>query len=227
MTKIKLIVQPSRNCIKLLKYFNQRINDINKLSYVLTIEKLGKNEFDCATVEMLKKRGITRLPSVILPNKKIVTGFESIVDMFERKLSVERVASGPGGEMAPGAPAGPISGGSLDDFWMKEMFETQGGKLVFRADADSAEEDAREEMQRKMRERAAAQPAARAAPRQKAAAPITLTLDEDFGADEGFPDDRPRNQPQRPAAQPPGRGAGSDAQDDFILQALLDKNDYV
>ena len=142
MKTFKLIVTVNDKCKKVLEYLTQCITDINKMGVKVHIEKIGKDEFDEDMVELLRKKGITRLPVLIAPDGASFIGVNKITDLFERNL--KNVKNG-----NRVAPAGDGIGGNtemgsnpeLTDFWMSEMYggKDQNGRLIPRNDADEGQ----------------------------------------------------------------------------------------
>jgi hypothetical protein len=164
----KLIVtDDSENCIKLLKYFNAVIADVNKLGVYLKITKISADKCDQKTVELLKKQGITRTPALIAPDGAIFLGLIEIKKLFDKNLKDNKLRhAAKGSEVQT-----PSSGGSssnqylignnpdLADYYADQLFgpPDANGHRTVRTDADGEDDDAKDmaEKMRKYNERAA------------------------------------------------------------------------
>lgn len=82
----KLIVQPSINCLELLRYLNKNIEEVNTMGVGIKIEKIS-GELDENLVEIFRQKGITRLPALIAPEGKVFIGLQQVVNLFEKNLS--------------------------------------------------------------------------------------------------------------------------------------------
>ena len=140
MKTLKIIVQPTRKCLGLLKYINKNIDVINKLGARIQIEKIDKDNVDESTIEIFRKKGITRLPVLLSPEGKIYVGLQQIVNNFERTLNSAHT-------MQLASPCGEYydtemgSNPDMNDFWLRELYAgyDKNGKMVPRKDKDEAE----------------------------------------------------------------------------------------
>lgn len=164
METFKLIVTPTSNCIEVLKYLNDCITDINKMGVRVHVEKISQKDFDKDMVELLRKRGIIRLPALITTEGKSFIGIKNITNLFERNLKLLRNGArldtngggGSGGGIGEnyGGPSNTEVGTNpeLADFWMSEMYGGRDpkGNLIARKDADEGDKDA-DDIDAKMR----------------------------------------------------------------------------
>lgn len=140
----KLIVQVSDACLELLRYVNKNIGDVNKLGARVAVEKISKNEMDEDMIEMLRKKGITRLPALIAPDGKVFIGLKKIMDLFEKNLNnarnSERVSASDGYD-GPAADSEIGSNPDLNNFWQQELYAgmDRKGKMIPRKDKDEDE----------------------------------------------------------------------------------------
>mgnify|MGYP000098923818 CR=1 FL=1 len=142
MKTFKLIVTTNDKCKKVLEYVANCITDINKMGVKVRVEKINKSEFDEDMVELLRKKGITRLPVLIAPDGASFVGVNKITDLFERNLKTLRN----GGRVAPSESsiqANPELGSNpeLTNFWMSEMYggKDENGRMIPRKDPDEAQ----------------------------------------------------------------------------------------
>lgn len=139
-TKIfKLIVQPTDNCLELLRYLDKNITMVNSLGVRIHIEKISKDEFDEDMVETLRTKGITRLPVLLAPDGKMKIGLKQVIDLFEKNIN----------NANNNARTGPIDDAEIGtnpdmtDFWMNELYNgsDKRGRLIPRKDKDEVEEE--------------------------------------------------------------------------------------
>lgn len=143
----KLIVTATDKCLEVLRYLDKNIVPVNKLGVRVQVEKISKAEFDEAMVETLRKKGITRLPTLLAPDGKLFIGIKSIIDLFEKNLrnvrNDERVSpiNDPYGGPATTAEMG--SNPDLTDFYMRELYAgcDNRGKMIPRKDKDEGEDE--------------------------------------------------------------------------------------
>ncbi len=126
MKVFTLIIQSSDNCIELLRYFDKNIKAINALGVQIKIKKI---DMDGGLADKLRSRGITRLPVIIAPDKKIFMGLKSIMDLFDKNLSNTKPV-----------PKGATTNDSIHDIWMKELYAgyDSNGKMIPRKDDDES-----------------------------------------------------------------------------------------
>ena len=82
----KFIVQVSDNCRDLLKYIDKNIDILNSIGIEVRIEKISKKDIDDEMLEYLRKKNITRLPTMITPNNDMISGLKKITDIFEKNI---------------------------------------------------------------------------------------------------------------------------------------------
>lgn len=153
MQTFKLIVTANENCMKILKYLQKCINDINRLGVRVQIEKISRKEFDEDMVDMLRRKGITRLPVLLAPDGASFIGVGKITDLFEKNLKNQK--TGARVDVMSAHTSGNSEMGSnpaLTDFWMSEMYggKDNSGKLIPKKDQDEGDDD-RNDMDAKMR----------------------------------------------------------------------------
>ena len=126
----KLIVKVSDNCIEILRYVDKNIPILKQLGARVQVEKISNEEFDEEMVNILKSKGITRLPAVITPDGNLLIGLKSIIDMFEKNLTNARNRARVGGVGGVGGNninpqslnAEMGSNPDLNAFWMNELY---------------------------------------------------------------------------------------------------------
>ena len=155
METFKLIVTPTSNCIEVLKYLNDCIADINKMGVRVHVEKISQKDFDVDMVELLRKRGIIRLPALITSEGKSFIGIKNITNLFERNLKLLRNSArldNKGGNNSDISNTEVGANPDLADFWMSEMYggRDPNGKLIARKDAEDGDKDA-DDIDAKMR----------------------------------------------------------------------------
>jgi hypothetical protein len=248
MKTFKLIVTANENCMKILRYLQKCINDINTMGVRVQIEKISRKEFDEDMVEMLRRKGITRLPVLLAPDGASFIGVGKITDLFERNLKSQktgaRVAPAGGGESGGGGNAELGSNPALTDFWMSEMYggKDDNGRLIPKKDQDEGD-DERNDMDAKMRNYQSRVPRHRGggaqpelnieAPerprRRRGGAPPpqdNIAPMEDYDGDDGLEYDIPSSTPGTPIRPPkytPSDEGGEDV-DQKMLSAWLDNN---
>jgi len=231
----KLIVQPTDNCLELLRYIHKNIEDINAMDARIVIEKLGKDDIDDEMVEIFRKKGITRLPALIAPDGHTFIGIKQVISLFEKNLKAVRTNSRADPAQETNAEMG--SNPDLASFWEAEMYQgydQRTGKFVPRDDGDE-EDDECKDMKRKL---AAAsrktQPKHRVAgveheiddaPRQRRGRGRTEEIDNI--ADDDLPEAVRQGAAKGPAQRPRGvklssGDKGADDMDQRMLDAYLD-----
>lgn len=153
----KLIVTVTDNCLEICRYLDKNIVSVNKLGAKVHIEKISKAEFDESMVESLRKKGITRLPTLVTPDNKLFIGLKSIRDLFEKNLRNMRTGERVGPINEFGGPAASAEMGSnpdLTEWWTRELFEGYDPRrraYVPRKDEDeNEEENAEQDIQRRL-----------------------------------------------------------------------------
>lgn len=159
MQKFKLIVTANDNCMKILRYLQKCIADINKMGVAVHIEKISRKEFDEDMVEMLRRKGITRLPVLLAPDGASFIGVVKITELFERNLKNLRN----GNRVAPGTASDATepntsnteigTNPALTDFWMSEMYggKDENGRMIPKKDQEEGDDD-RNDMDARMRD---------------------------------------------------------------------------
>lgn len=143
---LKIIVQTSDNCVQLLRYVDKNIARLNKLGVRIAVEKLSADEQNEATVQMLKKKGITRLPVLVAPDGVVFIGIKKIIELFEENLAVANTA-------AKVEPADCPS--EVADYMMGAMYagvDPRTGKRIPRSDKDEPEDDTSIDYDKRMRD---------------------------------------------------------------------------
>jgi len=139
----KLLVKTSDNCIELLKYINKNIATVNKLGVKIRVDKLKNGEFDEDMVNMLKNKGITRLPALITSDGSVFIGLKSIIDLFEKNLNAARGRE----RVEPVAHVDVVAemgtNPDMNAWWMRELYAgvDKSGKAVPRKDKDEDEDN--------------------------------------------------------------------------------------
>lgn len=151
----KLIVTATDNCLEICRYLNKNVIGINKLGVRVTVEKINTAEFDEEMVEILRKKGITRLPTLIAPDGKLFIGLKTITNLFEKNLrggrTMDRFSPMNGEYNSGNAELG--SNPSMTDFWMRELFTgmDKRGKFIPRKDKDDPDDES-EDLTKRMNE---------------------------------------------------------------------------
>lgn len=159
MQKFKLIVTANDNCMKILRYLQKCIADINKMGVAVHIEKISRKEFDEDMVEMLRRKGITRLPVLLAPDGASFIGVVKITELFERNLknlrNGNRVAPGTASDVTESNTSNTEIGTNpaLTDFWMSEMYggKDENGRMIPKKDQEEGDDD-RNDMDARMRD---------------------------------------------------------------------------
>ncbi len=86
-TLLKIIVQESPACVKLLRYLDRNVGNINKMGVRVRIETISSDDLDTDMSQRLSDRGINRLPALIMPDGKLFIGITPIIKLFEKNLS--------------------------------------------------------------------------------------------------------------------------------------------
>ncbi len=89
--KVKILVQNSASCTKLLRYINNNAQKIRDLGVTIRIEKLSRNDCDGETISKLQKKGIVRLPALIAPDGTKFIGIKSIIKLLESNFKSKQV----------------------------------------------------------------------------------------------------------------------------------------
>jgi hypothetical protein len=247
MQNFKLIVTANENCLKVLRYLQKCVMDINAMGVRVQVEKISRKEFDEDMVEMLRRKGITRLPVLLAPDGASFIGVGKITDLFERNIknlkNGDRVAA-PRGDTPMAGQGNPEMGTNpaLTDFWMAEMYggKDDKGQLVPKKDQDEGDDD-RNDMDTKMRNYQARvprhrgggaqverniEPAERPRRRRNTAPIDNIAPMGDEHEDDGPEYDIPTGTPGTPIRAPkytPSDEGGEDV-DQKMLSAWLDNN---
>ena len=147
VTTFKLIVGITDNSIDVLKYIKKHIKAIKRLNTRVKMSKISTRHVDKSLLEILKSKGITRLPALIAPDGKVFIGKKKIIELFDSNLN--RVKNR---ELVQ--PARPERGDSdLSNYWMKEMYSGRdnNGKLIPRNDPDEPQDEGKD-INERMRE---------------------------------------------------------------------------
>lgn len=128
-TVLKLMVDVSTTCKNMLSFINANIERINAMGIMIMVDKITDKECDEDTVEMLRRKGITRLPALIIPNGRPVIGMSKIVSYFD----TNRQAVG----LYDDASASYSGSTDLSDYWQRELYTLgDNGQVIPRADPD-------------------------------------------------------------------------------------------
>lgn len=248
MKNFKLIVTPNENCLKVLKYLQKSITDINAMGVRVQVEKISHKNFDEDMVEILRRKGITRLPVLIAPDGASFIGVVKITELFERNIKNLKN----GNRVSPAGAENPKlnKGGNdemgtnpaLTDFWMSEMYggKDDNGRLIPKKDQDEGDDD-RNDMDAKMRNYQSRVPRHRGGgaqterniepaerPRRRRNAPAAQPVDNiaDDHHDEGMEYEPPDITPSTPIRAPKFTPSeeGGDEYDQKMLNAWLDNN---
>src|ERR1700689_2351997 len=93
--KIFLRVQPTS--LELARYLDKNIDGINRTGIKIQLEKLADCDFDAGLIDMLQKKGITRMPAMISSNGKVSVGLKQIIDVFDGNSSTLKKTEQVGG----------------------------------------------------------------------------------------------------------------------------------
>lgn len=252
METFRLIVAATPNCIEVLKYINNCITDINKMGVRIQVEKIGQNDFDDDMVELLRKRGITRLPVLITTEGKPFIGIKNITAVFEKNLKMlKNSARIGGGKNEEPATTEIGTNPDLADFWASEMYggRDQNGNLVARKDVDEGDKEA-DDIDAKMRayhsrvpkhrgggsdREADIEPAPRPrrrrggadpdqeAPERPSSRPSSRPDTSEDNIDDGYDDNSSHVPIRAPVLQPSGEGG--DDLDQKMLAAWMENNE--
>jgi hypothetical protein len=141
---VKIIVRVQEPSLKILRYIDKHIDEINGRGIKVDIEKLSEDELTEERVNQLVKKGISRLPAMVESTGRVLIGLEQIMDSFENVNPAtydERFS-----------PLGNTDDPSISTYWHKELFDfdDKENKYVPRGDADAKEDEYRD-IERKMR----------------------------------------------------------------------------
>ncbi len=238
----KVFVRPTPKCIAVLRYFDKNIEMVNRLGAGVRIENIGAEEIDESTIDLFRKKGITRLPAALSPDGKVFIGLQQITNIFNKNISRGRTA----GRIAPATGMGDDYGGMMDltDFYTREMFSgpDKHGRRAPLQDKDERE-DAGADIERRMAEYRRRPPAHRVADAQRerdidrptrGRRVVRQHDDYDTQEDEDNIADYPRDDspPPRTAARrgrapptvAPSGNTVEDELDNRILAAVMDKS---
>ena len=131
MKLFRLFIQPTEKCMTLLRYVDENINTINQLGVKILVRNIGGAEVDEELIEKFRKIGIARLPALVSPDGQIFVGQKEIIRLLKRNVSkTTEFPSMFGGDS------------DTDSFWRRELFTREkSGKIVARADTDTAEDE--------------------------------------------------------------------------------------
>jgi len=135
---MRLIVQNKQNSIIVLLYVKKSIKQLNKIGIYFEIEKISDIDVDKELMIFLERQGITRLPSLITKTGKIIIGKEIITFLEKKikmsKLSLNTVNMGKNSQKSTKQPQ--IAKSNVENFWMNELFNVDGGKIIPKKDED-------------------------------------------------------------------------------------------
>lgn len=141
-----LVVQPTSNCITLLKYIDKNIIALNQICIKIRIEKLTEKQLDQNLRAKFKARGISMLPAMFVPRTQQppIVGAKNIVAAIKDALTQKD------NEHRPGNVAGNDYG--VHDYMMDQMFDRdRNGNVACRQDDEDDDQDRMEaERQRRM-----------------------------------------------------------------------------
>lgn len=126
MNKVTVYVRDAPKCVKLLKYIDGHINEINDAGNVIAIKVAN-----AATIERLSAGGVVGLPALLSGNGAVV-GAEKIIAMITKppqKLG--------GARDAPPRLAGTSDAPEVEDFLAAEIardMRVENGKIAFEGD---------------------------------------------------------------------------------------------
>jgi len=146
MQKVKLILTDTETSLTACRYIRNNTPQHLNAGIVVQVEKIPGDELDAEMINSLRKVGVTRLPALILPNKRVMVGVEAIKKVLDSAIQENRNNArvsgfGGSGESYQGEVIG--TNPDLNDFYMKEMYSgrDRSGKLLARTDEDEKDED--------------------------------------------------------------------------------------
>jgi len=86
MQKFRLYVGTSKNDLRLLKFIQSNVQTINQMGVGISITHIKKHNMNSELVEMLHKKGISRLPVLIADGKKFI-GLKRIIGLFKNNIN--------------------------------------------------------------------------------------------------------------------------------------------
>lgn len=100
MRSFKLFVQPTDNCVNLLKFVLKRVKAINRMGVRIIPVPIAVDEH--GTHDLLKQKGITRLPAMLLPSGTCLCGGgeieKEIQKNIDKLMANDKVSLGGGNE---------------------------------------------------------------------------------------------------------------------------------
>lgn len=126
----KILVQCKPHSIELAHYIDNHILNINNIGIFINMEKIGSDD-DEKIVGALRKRGITRLPAMILDNGQVVVGKDKIIDLFKMRLQGDGYNNND-----VGCRTDYGTNPDMADFWMHELYSDTDGKKLPKNDTD-------------------------------------------------------------------------------------------
>lgn len=147
--KVKIILTPSKNTIKLLTFIDENIATIRRMGVTIQFEMIRKSEMDDTMIQTLQKKGVTRLPAMIVPGGRKYIGVKDIIKELSTNVKAHRVTE------RVSAPSS-----NINEFYENELFVIKDGKKVGRTDADEVE-GSHADIERRMAAAQAAGPAHR------------------------------------------------------------------
>lgn len=133
--------------LELLKYVNRNIADIHRTGITVVVERISAEELDEDTINMMRKKGVKRLPAIISPDGKPHVGLENITNLLGggvRRAQLSDKLSG-----SDNAEFG--SNPDLAEFWSRELFNgvNRRGARIPRKDPDE-DEDENDRLEKKL-----------------------------------------------------------------------------
>ena len=104
MQKFRLYVGTSKNDLRLLKFIQSNVQTINQMGVGISITHIKKRNMNSELVEMLHKKGISRLPVLIADGKKFI-GLKRIIGLFKNNINNFNNSMNGGMHQMNGAPA--------------------------------------------------------------------------------------------------------------------------
>lgn len=132
--RVKIIVTPSVNAVKLLQYIDKHIAEIRASGFYIKVEKISRKDMDAEMTEILRKNNIPRLPAMRMPGGKCFIGNNNIIGELSKRT--RHVQSSRVVEMMPG---------NVESFLDREMYTyDETGKRIPRKDDEDGDSDKRD-----------------------------------------------------------------------------------
>lgn len=164
MKTAKLYVGISDVSLDLLKHIDRHIIDILSMGIKIDIEKIVEKEMDTEDVQLLAKKGVVRLPTLLSPGGTPYVGIDAILKLINDSIKKSNLRGGPsqgngewGGRSGGSRDViqhGDIIGTNTDlsDFYAREMYQMKDGKREARTDKDDNMDDRDDDISAKMRQ---------------------------------------------------------------------------